>query len=148
MASPLKYLRPVAGPHAIQEVVFNVFIAKDTPIEEPASFESLHSGRLKTEFPRFQRIETSVATMNLDAKETQLSSPVCVGFTFEKYRENGELIQRLRGETRPDQTMVFVNLLEYSSWAKVSEKSLRWLRKVANHQKNIMFDGVGLHYID
>lgn len=152
--SKLRHLRPVSGEHSIQETVFTLFLAPDTPFRDPEKYEQIHAGVLKQTFPKYQALVLHEAAIHADllkqeARFDALGGERVFGFTFEDYFRDGRLKTRLRGENgEAPRPWLAVNLLEYPGWTKALPFAERWIKKVANFEKTLKVAAVGLHYID
>ncbi len=148
--SSLKNLQPIAGKHAIQEVVFTLHLDKGTPLEKSDVFKSIHKGKFKKDFPKFAMLFQK--SFHFKDDMPQVSNTVEGGFSFEQYFQDGRLRYRVRaqksGNEDGENSWIAVNILDYDRWKPASGMAYDWLRKVAVKQKGLNAAAITLQYID
>lgn len=133
---------PVAGQHAIFEVVFIVTFARPFSVDEISNFEQAH-GKWKN-LQKKSRINSIVIGIGPD-----LSSPppsTVSGVQFERFKPDGSLAWRLSARDNA----LLVNCLVYTRWDDIWRVSRRFMKDAATalSKKGNFILNVALQYID
>jgi len=143
-------LRPIGEKNAIEEVVFTLHIADGFQVENPEKYIKDPSETLINDFPKYDSVTRHGFRFSNHSSEKMPSK--VIGLTFEKYKPDGRLEQRLRGEnveaSDGDTSWLAVNILDYDRWAIESKKAYGWLNEILKEQGDIPIAGITLQYID
>ncbi|WP_108500503.1 TIGR04255 family protein [Paracoccus indicus] len=134
---------PVAGHHAIIEVVFELAFSRPWSGEELQKIEAAHP-EWEDDLPRSSKTQTHKLTM--DNGGTPVWTPGN-GVAFESFQRNGQVAWRMMFENN----IAVVNCLVYDGWRNVCPTSIRLLRSALN-SANIGGDqhinSISLQYIN
>lgn len=147
-------LRLAGQDHAIQEVIFTLFLAGSEPIDDPAGLETMKDDLGPAAFDTFRttRTETHLFQLGTDPSGKTLPSmaverPRDTGFSFEKLDKSGRLRHRLSG-ANGERSWLAVNLLYYDGWDVVFPKVIEWFSLIGKRVPAVAVSGVALHYVD
>jgi uncharacterized protein (TIGR04255 family) len=147
VSDQLEHLRPAGGKHAIEEVVFEINLATEPPLQVQ-KYESILSDLLKDDLPKFEnKILTGIHVTDDTVRKEE---PELTGFALHSFKKDGSVQFRLHSMKGPPegQSWVAINILEYSRWNKIKPKALRWLEAILEVQEDLVANGITLNYID